>query len=96
MPRSCACRAVVSRQDCRAPFTGKELYLNGLNSGRIASQAVLAKAGSIAGRAASPAKRAKAVMPIIGEISTSRSARGRRGSSMASSAYFIASAPPLE
>ena len=50
----------------------------------------------MAGRAAMPAKRAKAVMPIIGEIRIRRSGRARRWSSMASSAYFTASAPPLE
>ena len=43
-----------------------------------------------------PAKRAKLVMPIIGEIRMSRSGRASCGSSSASSAYFIASAPPLE
>ena len=43
-----------------------------------------------------PTKRAKRVMPIIGEIRTSRSGRASRASSSASSAYFMASAPPLE
>ena len=60
------------------------------------SHAALAKAGNIAGSAAMPAKRAKAVMPIIGEIRIRRSGRARRWSSTASSAYFTASAPPLE
>src|SRR6185312_3987559 len=60
--------ATVRRCDWRAPLTGKELYLNGLNSGRMPSHAALAKAGSNAGSAANPAKRAKLVMPIIGEI----------------------------
>ncbi len=48
------CRASVSRNDCRAALTGNELYLNGLNSGRTFSQAALAKAGKIAGRAGEP------------------------------------------
>ena len=62
----------------------------------MASQAALANAGNIAGKPASPAKRAKRVMPIIGEIRTRRSGRASCGSSMASSAYLSASAPPLE
>ena len=82
--------------DWRAPLTGKELYLNGLNSGRMPSHAALAKAGSSAGSAAMPAKRAKLVMPIIGEIRMRRSGRASCLSSSASRAYFIASAPPLE
>ena len=45
-----SCRATVRRCDWRAPLTGKELYLNGLNSGRMPSHAALAKAGSIAGK----------------------------------------------
>ena len=92
----CCCSACVRSQDWRAPLTGNELYLNGLNSGRMPSQAAFANAGKIAGRPATPAKRANAVMPIIGEISTMRSGGVSCGSSSASSAYFIASAPPLE
>ena len=60
------------------------------------SQAALANFGRIAGRPAKPAKRANAVMPIIGEISTRRSGGESAGSSIASSAYFMASAPPFE
>ena len=60
------------------------------------SHAALAKAGSSAGNAAMPAKRAKLVMPIIGEIRMRRSGRASCLSSSASRAYFIASAPPLE
>ena len=41
---TCSCRATVRRCDWRAPLTGKELYLNGLNSGSRPSQAALAKA----------------------------------------------------
>ncbi|MNT68077.1 hypothetical protein D3C72_2062740 [compost metagenome] len=70
--------------------------MKGLNSGTMLSQAALAKAGSTAGRPASPAKRAKAVMPTIGEISTSRSGAPSLGSSSASSACISASAPPFE
>ena len=92
----CACRATVRRWDCVAPFTGNELYLKGMNSGTTESHAALAKAGKIAGRAAKPAKRAKRVMPIIGEISTRRSGRDSAGFSIASSAYCIARAPPFE
>ena len=90
------CSASVSRYDWRAPLTGNELYLNGLNSGTMLSQAALANGGSTAGRPARPAKRAKRVIPIIGVISTMRSSRASFGSSIASSAYFIASAPPFE
>ena len=54
-----SCRATVRRWDWRAPLTGNELYLNGLNSGTMPSHAALAKAGNIAGSAAKPAKRAK-------------------------------------
>ncbi len=90
------CSARVRSDDWRAPLTGKELYLNGLNSGMTASQAAFAKAGKIAGRPANPANRAISVMPIMGEIRMTRSACLMEGSSMASSAYFMASAPPLE
>src|SRR5262249_40581389 len=76
---TCACRTCVKRYDCRAPLIGNELYLNGLNSGTLLSQAALANAGKSAGRPASPAKRAKRVMPIIGEINTRRSGRGCAG-----------------
>ena len=58
--------------------------------------AAFATAGSTAGSPARPAKRAKRVIPIIGVISTTRSARGSFGSSIASSEYFMASAPPFE
>ena len=67
------CRARVSRDDCRAPLIGNELYLNGLNSGTTPSHAALAKAGKTAGQPNTPANRAKLVMPIIGAISTTRS-----------------------
>ncbi len=70
--------------------------MKGLNSGTMPSQAALAKAGSSAGMAARPAKRAKLVTPIMGEIRTMRSGRANWSFSRASRAYFIASAPPLE
>ena len=60
------------------------------------SHAALANEGNTAGQPNTPAKRARLVIPIIGEISTMRSGRARVLSSSASSAYFIASAPPLE
>ncbi len=69
------CSARVTSDDCRAPLTGNELYLNGLNSGTMPSQAALAKGGKIAGSPANPAKRAISVTPIIGEISTTRAGR---------------------
>ena len=47
----CCCSACVRRKDWRAPFTGNELYLNGLNSGNTLSQAAFAKAGKIDGQA---------------------------------------------
>ena len=86
----------VRRCDCTPAWTGKELYLNGLNSGIRSNQAAREKAGSAAGQPASPEKAAKRVMPIIGESSTSRSGAARSGSASASSAYSTASAPPLE
>src|SRR5262245_21310742 len=92
--RSCSPRE--TSDDCRAALTGNELYLNGLYSGVISSHAVLAKDGKIAGQPSTPANRANAVTPIIGEISTIRSGRGSTSSSSASNAYFIASAPPFE
>jgi hypothetical protein len=92
----CACRTRVRRSVWRAPLIGKDSYLNGLNSGRMLSHAALAKAGRIAGQPAIPAKRANRVMPIIGASSTTRAGRARRASSMASSAYCSASAPPFE
>jgi hypothetical protein len=52
--------------------------------------------GKIAGSPANPAKRANAVTPTIGEISTMRSGRVSCLFSSASSAYIIASAPPFE
>ena len=60
------------------------------------SHAALAKAGKTAGKPARRAKRAKRVMPTIGEISTRRSGRDSFSSLMESSAYIKASAPPLE
>ncbi|MNT31946.1 hypothetical protein D3C72_1678050 [compost metagenome] len=72
------------------------MYLNGLNSGTMLSQAALANAGSMAGRPATPAKRANVVMPTIGEIRTSRSGLASLASSRASSVCIRASAPPLE
>ena len=63
----CSCRAFVSSHDWRAAFTGNELYLYGLYSGEIFSQAALANGGSSAGSPANPANRAKDVTPIIGE-----------------------------
>ncbi len=62
----------------------------------LESQAALAKRGSMAGIPATPAKRAKLVTPIMGEMRTRRSGRGRALSPSASSAYIIASAPPFE
>jgi hypothetical protein len=76
----------VKRWESRPPFTGNELYLNGLNSGSVSSQAARTNAGMKAGRAARPEKRAKPVMPIIGERRTSWSGMGRPGRSSASSA----------
>ncbi|MCY1311141.1 hypothetical protein D9M70_614140 [compost metagenome] len=70
--------------------------MKGLNSGTMPSQADLAKGGKKAGTDARPAKRAKRVMPIIGESRIRRSVRARAGSSRLSRAYFKASAPPLE
>ena len=92
----CCCSLRATSDDCRAPLTGNELYLNGLNSGTMPSHAAFANAGNTAGQPKIPAKRARLVMPIIGEISTMRSGRGSDLSSSASSAYFIASAPPFE
>ncbi len=92
----CRCSSRVSSDDWRAALTGNELYLKGLNSGTTPSHAALAKAGNTAGQPTTPAKRAKPVTPIIGEISTSRSGRASAGSDSVSRAYFIASAPPLE
>ncbi len=60
------------------------------------SQAALSKAGTSAGQPNTPAKRAVLVMPIIGANSTMWSGRASALSSSASSAYFMASAPPLE
>src|ERR1700730_962618 len=80
----------------RPPLTGNELYLNGLNSGTMPSHAALANAGKIAGPPARPAKRAKRVMPTMGEINTRRSGRDSLSSPMESSAYIKANAPPLE
>jgi hypothetical protein len=60
------------------------------------SHAARATDGNAAGHPTTPAKRAMLVTPIIGEISTIRSGRGSEPSSIASSAYFIASAPPFE
>ena len=94
--RICACSTLVSRCDWRAPLTGNDSYLKGLNSGRTLNQAALAKAGNIAGQPATPAKRANRVMPIMGESSTTRSGLASRASSTASSAYCRASAPPFE
>src|SRR5436309_3098201 len=51
---NCRCNARVRRLDWRAPLTGNELYLKGLNSGITLSQAVLANAGNIAGHPAIP------------------------------------------
>lgn len=93
---SCCRSAFVTSQDSRAALTGNELYLKGLYSGSIPSHAAFAKAGKIAGNPARPAKRAEPEMPIIGEISSSRSGLASCLSSMASSVYFIASAAPLE
>ena len=45
----CACSASVRRYDWRAPLTGNELYLNGLNSATTLSHAALANGGSSAG-----------------------------------------------
>jgi hypothetical protein len=45
----------VSSYDWRAALTGKELYLNGLNSGTISSQADFEKRGNTAGQPATPA-----------------------------------------
>ena len=70
--------------------------MNGLNSGTTLSHAAFAKAGNTAGRPKKPAKRASLVMPIMGEISTMRSGRVSVGSPRASSACFMASAPPVE
>ena len=70
--------------------------MKGLNSGSMPSQAALAKPGSSAGQPQMPAKRALLVTPIIGDSNTMRSGRARLRSSMASSAYFMTSAPPLE
>ncbi len=67
----------MSWKDWRAPLIGNELYLNGMNSGTTDSHAARAKAGKKAGQPAMPAKRAKAVIPIIGESSTSRSGAGQ-------------------
>ncbi len=92
----CLCSASVRSHDWRAPLTGNELYLNGLNSGRMLSQAAFAKAGNKAGSPANPANRANVVTPTIGEISIIRFARGRRGSSIESKAYLSASDPPFE
>src|SRR4051812_4840538 len=72
----CAWSARVSRNDWRAPLIGNELYLKGMNSGTTDSQAARAKGGNTAGQPAILANRAKAVIPIMGEISTSRSALG--------------------
>ena len=94
--RISACSARESSDDCRAPLTGNELYLNGLYSGSMSSQAVFANLGMTAGQPSTPANRAKAVTPIIGESSTMRSGMASAGSSSASSAYFTASAPPFE
>ena len=55
-----SCSAAVRRYDWRAPLTGKELYLNGLNSGRMPSHAALAKAGSSAGKRGEAGKARKA------------------------------------
>jgi hypothetical protein len=87
----CACSAAVSRCVWRAALTGKELYLNGLNSGWMSSQAVLAKRGSSAGSPAIPAKRAKAVTPTMGEISTT--ALGARQARVLDAHRAHASAP---
>ena len=92
----CACSRRATSEDWRAPFTGKLLYLKGLNSGTMPSHAALSKAGISAGQPNTPAKRAMLVMPIIGANSTMWSGRASDLSSSASSAYFMASAPPLE
>ena len=70
--------------------------MNGLNSGTMPSHAALAKVGNTAGQPITPANRARLVMPIIGAINTILSGRASVLSEAASSAYFIASAPPLE
>ena len=70
--------------------------MNGLNSGVTLSHAARANRGKTAGHPNTPANRAISVMPIIGEIRTRRSGRVSLASPRASSAYCIASAPPLE
>ena len=92
----CPCSVRATSDDCRAALTGNELYLNGLNSGTMPSHAAFANAGNTAGQPNTPANRARLVMPIIGDSRMIRSGRARVGSASASSAYFIASAPPLE
>ncbi len=89
-------REELSRKDCRAAFVGKELYLNGLNSGMMFNHAAFEKAGRNAGQPARPEKRAKLVIPIIGEIRITRWGFASSALSSVSSEYFIASAPPLE
>ena len=76
---SVICRWSVraTSDDCRAPLTGNELYLNGLNSGTMPSHAAFANAGNTAGQPNTPANRARLVTPIIGERSTMRSGRAR-------------------
>ena len=92
----CCWSVRATSDDCRAPLTGNELYLNGLNSGTMPSHAAFANAGNTAGQPNTPANRARLVTPIIGERSTMRSGRASSLSASASSAYFIASAPPFE
>ena len=77
------------------PVHGEGVVLERIELRHHAEPRGLGEGGEIAGQPREPAKRAKLVMPIIGEISTSRSARGLRVLK-ASSADFIASAPPLE